>query len=189
MSRRSAPLILRARQSIAVALAACLALLSAETSADTPQQREDRIKAALVFKLVKFVEWPVTALAVNDPLLLCSLGDSPVGVALAAVDGKPARDHLAQFRRIGGLSLADVKGCHVLYIPGGAREIGGGVPVVLRGRSVLTVSDAPDFARRGGMVGLIQGENKIAFEINLRNARESNLEPGASLLELATVVE
>ena len=40
-----------------------------------------------------------------------------------------------------------------------------------------------------GMVGLIQGENKIAFEINLRNARESNLEPGASLLELATVVE
>jgi hypothetical protein len=99
------------------------------------------------------------------------------------------RDRTAQFRRIDGLSAADVKACHVLYLPGSAREIGGLASSALRGRSILTVSDAPDFARRGGMIGLIRGENKVTFEINLHNAREAGLEPEAILLELATVVD
>lgn len=159
------------------------------TIAETVVQREDRIKAALVFKLVKFVEWPAAAMNGKDPIQICALGDSKVGEALSAVDGKPARDRLAQFRRIGSLSPAEFKGCHVLYVPGGAREISVGVPFALRGRGVLTVSDAPDFVRRGGMIGLGQGENKLSFEINLRNTREGGLEPGAPLLELATIIE
>ncbi len=170
-------------------LVLCLSIFSTGGPAQTTTLREDRIKAALVFKLVKFVDWPVAALAGKDPLQICALGDSAVGEALAIVDGKAARDRVAQFRKIGGLSLNDVKGCHVLYIPGGTREIGSGLSSALRGRSVLTVSDAPDFARRGGMIGLIHGENKVTFEINLRNARESGLEVGAPLLELATIVE
>jgi hypothetical protein len=179
----------RSRQPLGPALAACLLVLSAGVMAETAPPREDRIKAALIFKLIKFVDWPAAALAGKDPLQICVLGDSPVGDALANVDGKPARDRLAQFRRVEALSLAETRSCHVLYIPAGTREIGGGVPAGLRGRSVLTVSDAPDFARRGGMIGLSRGENKMSFEINLRNARESGLEPGAPLLELATVVE
>ena len=63
------------------------------------------------------------------------------------------------------------------------------MPASLRGRSVLTVSDGQDFARRGGMIGLVRGENRITFEINLRTAREAGLDPGAPLLELASVVE
>ncbi|HPT50642.1 MAG TPA: YfiR family protein [Accumulibacter sp.] len=159
------------------------------TIAETVIQREDRIKAALIFKLVKFVEWPATAMNGKDPIQICALGDSRVGEALSAVDGKPTRDRLAQFRRIASLSPTEFKGCHVLYVPSAARELGVGVPFALRGRSILTVSDAPDFARRGGMVCLGQGENKLSFEINLRNTREGGLEPGAPLLELATIIE
>lgn len=177
------------RGRLAAALAACLLLAPVGIVAEAPLQREDRIKAALIFKLIKFVDWPATALAGKDPLQICVAGASPVGDALASVDGKPARDRLAQFRKVDALSVAETRGCHVLYIPAGNREFAGGVPAALRGRSVLTVSDAPDFARRGGMIGLSRGENKISFEINLRNAREGGLEPGAPLLELATVVE
>lgn len=151
--------------------------------------REDRIKAALIFKLVKFVEWPATALGGKDPLEFCVLGSSGVADALAAADGKPVRDRLARVRRVDALSATEIKGCHVLYIPGTAREIGGGMPAALRGRATLTVSDAPDFARRGGMIGLGSGENKISFEISLRTAREGGLAPGAPLLELATIVD
>lgn len=177
------------RRLLRVTLAACLLLTAAGILADTPPQREDRIKAALIFKLVKFVDWPSAALPGKDALQICVLGASAVGEALASVDGKPARDRVAQFRKVDSLAAGETKGCHVLYIPAAAREIAGGVPAGLRGRAVLTVSDAPDFARRGGMIGLARGENKVSFEINLRNAREAGLEPGAPLLELATVVE
>ncbi len=189
MLHASAAFILRLRRPLAVALLVCLSVLSPQVRGETLGQRENRIKAALVFKLVKFVDWPAAALANKDPLQICALGDSGVGEALAAVDGKPARDRLAQFRRIGGLSAAEVKGCHVLFIPGGANEIAGGMPATMRGLHILTISDAPDFARRGGMVRIVRGENKFTFEINLRNARESGLAPGTPLLELATIIE
>ncbi len=179
----------RFRWPLVLALPVCLSVLSPVIHAETLGQREDRIKAALIFKLVKFVDWPVATLAGKDPLQICSLGSSGVGEALAAVDGKPARDRLAQFRKIGSLSSVDVKGCHVLFIPSGTNEIASGIASTLRGRPVLTISDAPDFARRGGMIGMIRGENKITFEINLRSARESGLEPGTPLLELATIIE
>ncbi len=165
-------------------------LLSVDIHAETIQ-REDRIKAALVFKLVKFVEWPASALSGSMPLQLCAYGNSGVAEALAAADGKPARDRTAKFRKLDSLATAEIKGCHVLFIAGGARELLNDVPPALRtrGGGLLTVSDHPEFARRGGMIGLAHGENKVKFEINLRAAREGGLEPGASLLELATIVD
>ncbi|HQO29700.1 MAG TPA: YfiR family protein [Accumulibacter sp.] len=170
-------------------VALSLACLPTSGWSQSASQREDRIKAALVFKLVKFVDWPAAAMAGRDPVQICSLGESHVAEALAAIDGKPIRDRLAQFRKITTLTVNEVRGCHVLYIPASAREASGSVSAVLRGKNVLTIGDAPDFARRGGMIGLIQSENKLSFEINLRVARESSLEPGAPLLELATVIE
>lgn len=171
-------------------LTATALLLSAVVHAEGIQ-REDRIKAALVFKLVKFVEWPASALSGNMPLQLCAYGNSGVTEALAAADGKPARDRTARFRKLDSLAANDIKGCHVLFVAGGTRELLNGVPPALRprGTGLLTVSDHPEFARRGGMIGLAQGENKVTFEINLRTAREGGLEPGASLLELATIVD
>lgn len=172
-----------------IALSIALAGLPALAWSESSLQREERIKAALVFKLVKFVNWPAAAMSGREPIQICALGESRVGEALSAVDGKPARDRLAQFRKIAGLTVNEIKGCHVLYIPANAREIGNGLPGHLRGRGVLTVSDASDFARRGGMIGLVQNENKLSFEINLRSARESGIEPGAPLLELAVIIE
>lgn len=171
-------------------LTATALLLSAGVRAETIQ-REERIKAALVFKLVKFVEWPASALAGNVPLQLCAYGNSGVTEALAAADGKPARDRTARFRKLDTLAASDLRGCHVLFIAGGSRELLNGAPPALRARGsgLLTVSDHPEFARRGGMIGLTQGENKVTFEINLRAARDGGLEPGASLLELATIVD
>lgn len=189
MFRRLARLFALVCPPTAIGLAALVLAHSAMVQADSAASREDRIKAALVFKLVKFVEWPAAMMAAKEPIQICSFGDSPVAEALAAVDGRPARDRTAQFRKLAGLSAAEVKGCHVLFIAGNAREIAGGMPPTVRGRGILTVSDGPDFARRGGMIGLARGENKVAFEINLRAARDSGLEPGAPLLELATIVE
>ncbi|MBL0124624.1 MAG: DUF4154 domain-containing protein [Betaproteobacteria bacterium] len=76
----------------------------------------------------------------------------------------------------------------VLYLPAGAREVSGNLPSTLRGRPLLTVSEATDFARHGGVIGLFRNENKLSFEINLRNAKEGSLNIGAPLPELATIV-
>jgi hypothetical protein len=157
-------------------------------AADEAAQREARIKAALVFKIVKFVDWPASSFGPGVPVRICTLGDSPVAQALSAVDGKPVRDRSAQILRLGS-TPGEVASCHVLYLAPTARDAIPGLQAALRGRAVLTISDQPEFARRGGMIGLERDENRIAFEINLRAAREAGLAPAAPLLELARVVE
>lgn len=153
--------------------------------------REDRIKVALIFKLVKFVEWSPSALPQASPLQFCAYGTSGVGDGLAAADGKPVRDRIARYRRLDGLSASEVRSCHVIFLPAWGRESSALVAQFLRARGsgTLTISDQADFARHGGMIGLIQRENKPGFEINLRATREGGMEPGAPLLELATIVD
>ena len=177
------------RCALLAALAGFLLCQSATVAAQTVAQREDKIKAALIFKLIKFVDWPADMMPGKEPIQVCALGETPVGVLLAEINGKHVRDRTAQFRILGGLATSDLRGCHVLYIPLGAREVVGGLPASLRRKGLLTISDAPDFAKRGGIIDLVRGENKVAFQINLKAAREGSLEPSAPLLELATVIE
>jgi hypothetical protein len=56
-------------------------------------------------------------------------------------------------------------------------------------RAVLTISDMLEFNKRGGIINLVRQDNRIGFEIQLRNARELGLQIGAPLLELARVVD
>jgi len=54
---------------------------------------------------------------------------------------------------------------------------------------ILTVSDRPDFAKRGGMVEFYTHKNKVLFFINLFAVKEATLAMNANLLRVANVIE
>ncbi len=54
--------------------------------------------------------------------------------------------------------------------------------------SVLTVSDMPQFARRGGMVQFLLDGNRVRFEVNLVATQRAGLNLSSDLLKLATAV-
>ena len=54
---------------------------------------------------------------------------------------------------------------------------------------MLTVSDTRDFVQRGGIIGLRENRERIAFDISLANARRANLRISSKLLSLANVVD
>ncbi len=167
---------------------AVLAAFSGALQADPVLPREERIKAVLVFKILKFVSWPAATLASKDPLIICIAGEHTIAEALASAEGRLIGEHPVFLRRVSGVTAGEVKGCHALYLSASYRDWSNALAVV-RGRPFLTVGDGPDFARRGGCVGLLRGENRLLFEINLKAARENGIEVGAPLLELATLVD
>ena len=174
----------------ALALGGLLALhlLSGAVRAEIDVPREDRIKAVLVVKILKFVTWPAALLPPRDALTLCTLGDAPVAMALSAADGRSIGERQILVRHLQTPAGPEARSCHVLYIPASFRDW----PALVgaqRTRPILTIGDAPEFARKGGMIGLLRGENRIGFEISTRTAREASLEIAAPLLELATVVD
>lgn len=145
-----------------------------------------QVKAAFIYNFTQFVEWPPNAYSGRTaPFVIGILGENPFG---------PYLEELVKDERAGARQIVikkyrdvdDVKSCHILYInvPNAAEVVR-----TLRNRSILTVSDADDFAKDGGMVRFFTQNNKIRLQVNPAAARAANLEISSKLLRVADIVE
>lgn len=165
-----------------LAVACCPAAVEADDN-----EREALIKAAIVYKLAKFVEWPATSFAQADsPLHLCLLGSTPLAAALAGAEGRLVRGHPVTVIKINDLRRIDA--CHVVYIAQAEQRQLEDLMGQFDGRPVLSVSEIEGFASHGGVIGLVRRGNRLGFQVNLRNAQRSGLTVSAPLLELAEVI-
>ncbi len=140
---------------------------------------EAKVKAAYLFHLIKFVDWPVLP---ADNFRVCIHGSDAVANLLAELSNRPIRDRPLSVERD-----ADPARCQVLFIGPGEQDL----PELLarsRRSGVLTVSDQSGFARSGGIVGFYKDAGKIKLEINPEAARVANLRISAKLMELARPV-
>lgn len=163
----------------ALAVGAPLALSSAE-----PALPEGQVKSALVLNFARYVEWPESAFATAaDPFLICLLGRDTLGGALSALEGKKIRARTVDVKSF--LNADEVLGCHVVYIA--ETEERRLVPVLKRlsGKAILTLSDMSGFVEAGGAIGIVQGENRLQFEVNRKTLELSKLKASSNLLKLA----
>ena len=121
-------------------------VFSATTLASTP---EDKLKAAILFKLTKFVEWPRK----QPSLTLCILGEGSINKELQKIHHKSSvgrrlsvthKDQNARFDKL----------CDILYLHNIEQDVMVKVINKLKGQPVLTISDKRGFAEQGGLIGL-----------------------------------
>lgn len=178
---------------VALALPALLVLLPAAARAQATEPeltRESRIKAVLILRMIKFVEWPADVLTRGDTLQVCTWGDGATSSALQGLQGQKVREHEVRVRKLQALPVLDARGCHVLYVADSVRtEFNANAFYGAANRALLTISDLADFGKRGGIITLVQQDNKIGFEVQLRHARAGGLKIGSPLLELARSVD
>jgi hypothetical protein len=168
------------------AMVLCLCLSAGAAGAEPP--REARIKAVLILRLLKFIDWPADNLPrATDSLQICTWGDSPTEAALQSLQGQKIREREVRMRKLA--SPLDTRACHVLFVSESVRDVTTAQLLNSGQPAVLTISDMPDFKKRGGIITLVRQDNRIGFDIHLRQAREQRLQIGAPLLELARVVD
>lgn len=82
-------------------------------------------------------------------------------------------------------AIGDFSGCDILYIPA-TNESNIENIITARGLSeTVTVSSVQRFILRGGMIGFVMDEeNRVKLEANLKNAKEKNIHIDAQLLEI-----
>lgn len=174
---------LRTRGSLVLA---ALVLAASAPAQDAPTEYE--VKAAFLYNFAKFVEWPPDAWAgAEGPLVIGVLGDDRFGDDVGAV---------VRGRKVGNRDLIVKKlrvnqrvASHVLFISASESRR---LPEILRTlaeRGVLTVSDAEDFTRHGGIIGFREQAGRLRFEINPAAAHRVGLKLSSKLLQLATVVQ
>lgn len=148
---------------------------------------EYQVKAVFLFNFTQFVDWPPAAFGdAQDPLVIGILGDDPFGPYLdAAVKGEVVKGHTLTVKRFG--SQDEIKSCHILFISLTKDDKIQHILATLNGKSILTVGESADFAKRGGMVRFTTEDKKIRIHINLEAARRAELSISSKLLRLAQV--
>jgi len=149
---------------------------------------EYAVKAAYLYNFAKYVEWPPKVFTdAGAPLWICIVGDNPFGDALATLSGKMVENHPVETHTLS--TAASFSPCHIVFISRTEQGRFKALLTKLNRLPILTVSDISDFAQAGGMIGLVETEQRIRFDINLAATRLVDLKLSSQLLKLATIVD
>jgi hypothetical protein len=159
-------------------------------AATSAQVGEYDLKAALVYRTSKFIEWPASAFAeAKSPFVVCVVSDNTaVLTAFRALESKTIGARAVNLRRITG-DMLDLRQCHAAYF---AADAAGQIDYAadkLEGAPVLTVGNDKMFVERGGMLALIMNPERVSFLVNLSATKRARLGVSSQLLQLAAVYE
>jgi hypothetical protein len=158
------------------------------TTAQAQRVSEQNVKAAYVYNLARFVEWPAQSLHTHTaPITLCILGQTPVSSALAeAVKGEKIDDRALLVQPLSTARQAG--GCHVLFIAASERKDLHVILSDLKDVGLLTVGETEEFLDEGGAVNFKLEGTKVRIEINMNAVDRQKLRISPRLLSLARVV-
>ena len=145
---------------------------------------EPPLKAAIVYSLLQYVQWPdEAALAANAPLALCAERQGPLWPHLAALNGRAVRQLRLELRDAADEAAA--RGCRAWLL-----EDGGRAPPPPRAEAgLLTIGDGARADTAGVVIGLRRGPaSRLSFDIDLVAARQQGLQVSSKMLRLARQV-
>jgi len=163
-------------------------LASPSLRAQQARPSEYQVKAAYIYNFGRFVTWPATATAEpNSSFAICVLGKDPFGAILdSTLGGESLEGKPVAIRRI--QKPQDASGCRILFIDSAEESHLRDILMALDDESILTVSDMPDFSRRGGMIQFVLDGERVRFEVNLTSTENAKLTLSSELLKVAATV-
>ena len=147
---------------------------------------EYQLKAVFVLNFCKLTDWPTDAPSEKGTFPIAIIGRVPNPVFESTMKGQSVHGAQVTVHHIN--EPEDAKGYRLVYIARSERHRLSGILRELRQFNVLTVSDMEEFCDAGGMIGLLTGQNKISFEVNLAPVRKARVNVSSRLLKLAKEV-
>jgi len=169
-------------RSVALVLLSCLVSL-----AQSSRHSESQVEAAYLYNFGKFVTWPSDRVTTSEAFSICVLGKDPFGSVLdETVSGEQIDGKKVAILRI--TRVPEIRSCNILFVSPSEEKRLRLIFLEAERMHVLTVSDIPHFAERGGTIGLVNESDRIRFEVNRTRAEECHLGLSSELLKVATKV-
>jgi len=140
------------------------------------------LRAAVIYKLMLYTEWPAEALQAGSMGLCVSTG-SPLAGALRMLQGQPIGTLPLDVRE--AASDASLRRCQALYVDPASRD-SATLARLSADLPMLVISD--DSATTEPVVRLFVRHERIGFDIDLGQARRRGLRLSSRLLRLAGAV-
>jgi len=147
--------------------------------------QEDSIKAAYLYQIVHFVEWPKSR-GSSGIFKICVFGKDSIIDKLAPLHMREGDG--GHIEVLMPLKLPDILGCDILYISEKEEDQLPLIFEILKGNPVVTISSIKGFIKQGGIIGFVNLNNTVRLEINLSIATQAEVFLSAKLLEIASFV-
>lgn len=162
-------------------------LLTAQGWAQAKPSEYD-VKAAYLFDFGKFMRVAGKSQPRHSSFDICILGRDPLGRAMDEIAANESiGDRPVRVSRINNAGRG--RECDILFISPYEGDAIRSDLAALAGADVLTVSDAPDFLERGGMIQFILAGDHVRFEVNLDAVDRTHLVLSSELLRVAFAVK
>jgi uncharacterized protein DUF4154 len=163
----------------------------AQRSVRADQSNEYKVKAALIFKFLQFVEWPgdsapagASAPADRGAIVIATVGKDPFEGALEqTVAGKLVAGKHLLVRHFA--NAGEVEKCQVLFVSSRAGAEFAGALSKAGPVGLLTVGETEQFLDEGGIIRIFEQDGKLRFEISQDAAARARIQISAKLLRLA----
>ena len=144
---------------------------------------EQPLKAAIVYNLLQYVQWPdEAALGAGTPLALCAERQGALWPHLAALNGRAVRQLRLELRD--SADEAAARGCRAWVL-----EDGGRPPPARPEPGLLTIGDGSRAEAAGVVIGLRRGpSSRLFFDVDLAAARQQGLQVSSKMLRMARQV-
>lgn len=149
---------------------------------------ETAVKAAYLYRLLSYVDWPPAVLE----------GGGPFGIGVVQADdileelqrvlpGRTVHGRPVLARRLAEGDALD--GLHVVLVGGSSRRAASWMRVLRDRRMLLTVTDAAGGLATGSILNFVETDGKVRFEASLVAAEKAELKLSSRLLAVAVRVE
>jgi hypothetical protein len=164
-----------------------LSLCGGAAADQSKLENPNRVKAAFVRNFAHYVKWPKTAFeSAESPWQIGVAGDTALGEVLeSALRGRIEQGRRFQIHVADSLNKLPL--CHIVVIAFEDSRKRRAALAELKDKPVLTVGDAEDTLKDGGIVRF-ELSDRIQMSVNLDQARAASLSIPTEMLEVSTAV-
>ncbi|WP_413700483.1 YfiR family protein [Psychromonas sp. KJ10-10] len=146
------------------------------------------LKVAYLYNIAKFTLWPSdTWDSPTSPFYFCSYGDDDVISELQSLEDKTIAGHPIKLLKPNQEN--EFKQCHAIYIDTNKGTRYRYLLSLINQDTVLTITDDGAFFDYGGLINLIEKDQRLRFEVNIQQLANSQLKFSSKLLQLAILID
>lgn len=156
-------------------LGCCCACLPAQEALP-----EADVKAAFLYNFSLLTEWPNLP---DKEVVVCRFKKDQIDINQSLLEKKSLEGRAFKWRTID--SMSELRGCQIAVFGQFKTEEIDTILTSLDNAPVLTVSDATSPLAQKAMIAIVQEQQLLGFEVNLKASKSANLKLSAKLLRLA----
>ncbi len=144
------------------------------------------LKAAFTYNFAKFTQWPQARIEQQSTWKICFIGkqyrDSFMALSTKKIDSQS----------ISPIELTEtnqVDQCDAIFIDSNYRELTRRLFLAVHDKAILTVSDISGFSAQGGMIEIIEQDQRLYFKVNQQALEKAGLTISSQVLKLAVEVK